>query len=186
MILVQGQGERQTCQIRHSFTSGYPRHSRGAQRVGWVERSDTHPVLNEGDGFREGLNPSRASVSSTGWCGGDFSPSWRANGSRECAPDDRLGEAIHLDARQAWIASSASLLAMTAMQKLPDGQITSDFPKSCQAPFAKIFPFAPDPNQMHIQTRPAPTEGRRPSSRTWRGMRWTRGRQARKGNRRAR
>src|ERR1700694_4106144 len=94
------------------------------QRGGWVERSDTHHVLNEGDGFREGLDPSCASVSSTGWCGGDFSPSLRADGSRECAPDDRLREAIHLDARQAWIASSASLLAMTAMQKLPDGQIS--------------------------------------------------------------
>jgi hypothetical protein len=30
----------------------------------------------------------------------------RANGSRECAPDDRLREAIHLIAKQEWIASS--------------------------------------------------------------------------------
>ncbi len=30
--------------------------------------------------------------------------------------------------------------------KAPDGQITSDFQKSCQAPFAKIFLFSPDPN----------------------------------------
>ena len=38
----------------------------------------------------------------------------RANGSRECAPDDRLREAIHafLNTEQ-WIASSLSLLAMT-------------------------------------------------------------------------
>ena len=28
------------------------------QRVGWVERSDTHHGLNDGDGFREALNPS--------------------------------------------------------------------------------------------------------------------------------
>ena len=28
------------------------------QRVGWVERSDTHHVPDDGDGFREGLNPS--------------------------------------------------------------------------------------------------------------------------------
>jgi hypothetical protein len=28
------------------------------QRVGWVERSDTHHVPADGDGFREGLNPS--------------------------------------------------------------------------------------------------------------------------------
>jgi len=40
-------------------------------------------------------------------------PSLRANGSRECAPDDRLREAIQLWARQVWIASSLSLLAMT-------------------------------------------------------------------------
>jgi hypothetical protein len=40
-----------------------------------------------------------------------------------------------------------------------DGQITSDFPKSCQAPKSKIFRFAPDPNQMHIPRRPVPTRG---------------------------
>jgi hypothetical protein len=33
-------------------------------------------------------------------------PSLRANGSRERAPDDRLREAIHLDAKKEWIASS--------------------------------------------------------------------------------
>jgi hypothetical protein len=33
---------------------------------------------------------------------------------------------------------------------VPDGQITSDFQKSCQAPKSKIFPFAPDPNQQYI------------------------------------
>src|ERR1019366_10056348 len=36
----------------------------------------------------------------------------RANGSRECAPDDRLRDAIQSGAA-AWIASSLSLLAMT-------------------------------------------------------------------------
>ena len=41
-------------------------------------------------------------------------PSLRANGSRECAPDDRLREAIHFAAKKAWIASSLALLAMTA------------------------------------------------------------------------
>jgi hypothetical protein len=39
-------------------------------------------------------------------------PSLRANGSRECAPDDRLREAIH-ECKTDWIASSLSLLAMT-------------------------------------------------------------------------
>jgi len=32
--------------------------------------------------------------------------SLRANGSRECAPDDRLREAIHSAATAGWIASS--------------------------------------------------------------------------------
>ena len=40
-----------------------------------------------------------------------------------------------------------------------DGQITSDFPKSCQAPKSKIFWFSPDPNQMHILHRLVPTRG---------------------------
>jgi hypothetical protein len=38
----------------------------------------------------------------------------RANGSRECAPDDRLREAIqNFTAGAVWIASSLALLAMT-------------------------------------------------------------------------
>jgi hypothetical protein len=41
--------------------------------------------------------------------------SLRANGSRECAPDDRLREAI--DSAEGWIASSQVLLAMTLRQK---------------------------------------------------------------------
>ena len=31
---------------------------------------------------------------------------------------------------------------------------------SCPAPFAKIFPFAADPNQLHIPHRLVPLEGR--------------------------
>jgi hypothetical protein len=44
-----------------------------------------------------------------------LSTSLRATGSRECAPDDRLREAIHLTAcwLARWIASSQGLLAMT-------------------------------------------------------------------------
>jgi hypothetical protein len=42
----------------------------------------------------------------------------------------------------------------------PDGQITSDFQKSCQAPKSKIFLFSPPPNQLHIQTVSFPLEGR--------------------------
>src|SRR6266403_2116074 len=42
---------------------------------------------------------------------------------------------------------------------LPDGQITSDFQKLCQAPFAKIFLFAPDPNQFTDSHCLVPTRG---------------------------
>ena len=86
--------------------------------------------------------------------------SLRANGSRECAPDDRLREAIHLDARQAWIASSASLLAMTAMQKLPDGQITSCFPKWLVQPLLqKYFPSHLTQISSLIRTVPSQERG---------------------------
>jgi hypothetical protein len=49
-----------------------------------------------------------------------FSPSLRANGSRECAPDDRLHEAMHfaVQRKKEWIASSLSLLAMTALKRI--------------------------------------------------------------------
>jgi hypothetical protein len=39
----------------------------------------------------------------------------RANGARECAPDDRLREAIQKP-KQDWIASSLALLAMTPVE----------------------------------------------------------------------
>jgi len=42
-----------------------------------------------------------------------LSASLRANGSRECAPDDRLRKAIQSDTED-WIASSLTLLAMTS------------------------------------------------------------------------
>ncbi len=44
--------------------------------------------------------------------------SLRANGSRECAPDDRLREAIHRGTNKEWIASSLPLLAMTMEQEV--------------------------------------------------------------------
>ena len=46
----------------------------------------------------------------------NLATSSRANGSRECAPDDGLREAIQIHERD-WIASSPSLLAMTASSK---------------------------------------------------------------------
>ena len=64
---------------------------------------------------------------------------------------------------------------------LPDGQITSDFQKSCQAPKSKIFLFSFYPNQMHILRRPVPEEGR--CARHQRGAgcggRWQRARRTR-------
>jgi hypothetical protein len=36
----------------------------------------------------------------------DAAPSLRATGPHECAPDDRLREAIHLAAKEEWIALS--------------------------------------------------------------------------------
>jgi hypothetical protein len=48
----------------------------------------------------------------TGW-GFRCPTSFRANGSRKCAPDDRLREAIQQPRSKSWIASSQALLAMT-------------------------------------------------------------------------
>src|SRR5439155_10917299 len=53
---------------------------------------------------------------------------------------------------------------------------------ACPAPFAKIFPFSPDPNQMHIQAVLSRQRGVSRSSRTRGGMRWTRERQAMSGD----
>src|SRR6185503_3399949 len=54
-----------------------------------------------------------------------------------------------------------------------DAQITSDFPKSCQAREAKIFRFRSHPNQRHNSACLTADEGRWPSSRTRGEMRWT-------------
>jgi hypothetical protein len=48
--------------------------------------------------------------------------------------------------------------------KLPDGQITSDFQKSCQAQESKIFLFSTYPNQFTSIAIPSRSEGRWPSS----------------------
>jgi hypothetical protein len=54
----------------------------------------------------------------------------------------RAKEAIHLSAKQVWIASSLPLLAMTRSAILPDGQITSFLgPNICPGPPRKIFRF---------------------------------------------
>jgi hypothetical protein len=56
----------------------------------------------------------------------------------------------------------------------PDGQITSDFPKSCQPRESKIFRFRSRPNHPHNSACLTADEGRWPSSRTCGEMRWTR------------
>jgi len=43
-----------------------------------------------------------------------------------------------------------------------------------QSPCSKIFRFAATPNQIYINSRPAPLEGRCATSSTRGGMRWTR------------
>src|SRR5437899_8033138 len=55
-----------------------------------------------------------------------------------------------------------------------DGQITSDFQKSCQARDLKIFRFRSHANQSHNSACLTADEGRWPSSRTRGEMRWTR------------
>src|SRR6186997_3151438 len=55
-----------------------------------------------------------------------------------------------------------------------DGQITSDFQKSCQPRESKIFCFRFHPNHRHNSACLTADEGRWPSSRTRGEMRWTR------------
>ena len=88
---------------------------------------------------------------------------------------DRLREAIQLSAKQVWIASSLSLLAMTnSTRKTARRQITFVFSEmACPAPFAKIFRFAPDPNHFYID-HVLSHRGALRTSRTRGGMRWTR------------
>ncbi len=56
--------------------------------------------------------------------------------------------------------------------------LTGKSANCCPAPFAKIFPFPPDPNQIYIDHVPPPQRGVSRSSRTRGGMRWTRQRRA--------
>jgi hypothetical protein len=54
-------------------------------------------------------------------------------------PDDRLREAIHIDARQVWIASSLTLLAMTnsANRFCLTGKSLRFFRNGLSSPFCK-------------------------------------------------
>ena len=62
------------------------------------------------------------------------------------------------------------------MTKQPDGQISSDLQNSCQVENfrkSKIFLLSANPNQCASIAIPSWSEGRRPSSRTLDGLRWT-------------
>ena len=56
----------------------------------------------------------------------ELAPSLRANGSRECAPDDRLREAIHGNAQSSLDCFVASLLAKMVWTA-PDGISVPDW-----------------------------------------------------------
>ena len=72
--------------------------------------------------------------------------------------------------RFAWRASA---IAMRNRDKSTRRQITSDFPKSCQAQESKIFRLTCRANHLHNSACLTADEGRWPSSRTRGEMRWT-------------
>jgi Protein of unknown function (DUF418) len=71
----------------------------------------------------------------------------RANGSRECAPDDRLREAIQRKKKD-WIASSLALLAMTKTT-----------PHACDCGFARGAIRCQKGPQARIPKQPAKAAG---------------------------
>src|SRR5260370_5216601 len=74
---------------------------------------------------------------------------WGSHGPPPDRPAEVFG-AHHALVRTPSIPTAFARLIAEFLPSL-DGQITSDFQKSCPAPFAKIFSFAPDPNQLHIR-----------------------------------
>jgi hypothetical protein len=74
-----------------------------------------------------------------------------ANGSRECAPDDKLRDTHHLSMRAArrWVSQGLN----------PSYRPTGKSAKTCLAPHAKIFLFFRNENQT-ICSQSRPTEGR--------------------------
>ena len=104
--------------------------------------------------------------------------------ARERSPGERGGlhghagrvARISLSAREGYLLicllPQAQIHVATAIN-WRDGQITSDFPKSCQARESKIFRFRSSPNHRHNSARLTADEGRSRSSRTRSEMRWT-------------
>src|SRR5215213_2944981 len=72
------------------------------------------------------------------------------------------------------LGAQAQLRAAARGKLARHGQITSDFPKSCQARESKIFCFRSHANHRHNSACLTADEGRWPSSRTRGEMRWTR------------
>src|SRR6187200_1095498 len=66
-----------------------------------------------------------------------------------------------------------SKLDTTGATKQPDGQISSDLQNLCQAQESKIFLFTRTKMKGMYLPIPSWSEGRRPSSRTLGGLRWT-------------
>src|SRR5882757_5694156 len=95
--------------------------------------------------------------------------SFRANGSRECAPDDRLREAIHDAKRDGLLRRVAPRTYQAATNSVAPKRrfveaIQSDLP--CPVPLRKIFRFIHRANQNYKPRYLVPREGRWPSSRT--------------------
>ena len=68
-------------------------------------------------------------------------------------------------------------LDVAGATKQHDGQITSDYQKSCQAKNlkeSKIFRFAFSPNHLYIYRHPVPLRGALAIVTTRDGLRWTR------------
>ena len=85
-------------------------------------------------------------------------------------------EAIHRHPqKKEWIASTASVLAMTEKNSSAINSIArpansdSIFQKPCQAPNKKIFRFSRNANRAISTAIPSRPEGRSRSSRTWDG-----------------
>jgi hypothetical protein len=113
-----------------------------------------------------------------------------ANGSRECAPDDKLRDThqLHLMAMMGFAGSThstscfaASVYAKTGLSDLPVGRLfrglsslISDFPKNISVP-------TPPKSILELLASHPTNRGVSRSSRTRGGMRWTRQRFARDG-----